>query len=137
MRLSSRLLGSFIVVVLAATPAAAASRTCTSQMVLSGLCASTNQILLGWAVPPGIAAELEAEMCERFGYPMIPCAAPDVAAGRCTSGQLGQTVPTPETRGAFAQRMLGEMLRNLVRERRVRTAQDAARAGVADPGAIE
>ncbi len=126
-----------LLLLLVAAPVSAASRSCTAPLVSAGLCATQAQHLIAFSLPPAVAADLEAEVCDRYGYPLIVCSAADVAAGRCASGQLGQAATTSESRGAFANRMLGELLRNMVRDRRLRTAQDAARTAINEPGAID
>lgn len=123
-----------------AMPASAAVKPCNASRVTAGDCtnASTQTILL-YAVPTADLLEFADDLAEVYGWPTITCTAADVAATppRCAVGQIGQPVTTPETKTAFANRMLGEELRRRVFQRRKRLAAAAAEAGAVNPAAIE
>jgi hypothetical protein len=124
----------------AAAPSWPAVRTCNASRVSAGDCTSAGtQTILLFAFATADLLELADELAEQYGWPTITCAAADVAASpaRCTSGQLGQVVTTPETKTQFGNRMLTEEFRRRILTRRKRLAAAAAEAAAAQPAAIE
>ena len=131
--------GCFLVwVLLQAFPAQAAVKACNASRVTAGDCtnASTQTILL-YALPTADLVEFGDELAESYGWPTITCVAADVTAGRCSAGQLGQAVTTPETKTAFANRMLGAEIQRRILNRRKRLAATSAESAAATPAAIE
>jgi hypothetical protein len=124
---------------LAALPLGAATKTCNASRISAGDCAATSQTILLYALDTSFLLELADDLAELYGWPIIVCTAADVAASpaRCSAGQIGQSVTTPETKNAFASRMLSEELRRRVHNRRKRLAATAAESGAAQPAAIE
>jgi hypothetical protein len=117
-------------------PGHGAIKTCNASRISAGDCASGDTIIL-YAIPTTVLLELADDIAEQYGWPSITCAQADVTAGRCSAGQLGSVVTTPETKNNFANRMISEELRRRVHNRRKRLAAAAAEAGAAQPGAIE
>lgn len=120
--------------------ASAAVKPCNASRVTAGDCtnASTQTILL-YAIPTADLLEFADDLAELYGWPTITCTAADVAASpaRCSAGQIGQPVTTPETKTAFANRMLGEEIRRRVFQRRKRLNAAAGEATAVNPPAIE
>jgi hypothetical protein len=124
----------------AAAPAWPAVKACNASRVSAGDCTSAGtQTILLFAFATADLLELADEIAEQYGWPTITCTAADVAASpvRCTSGQLGQVVTTPETKTQFGNRMLTEEFRRRIHNRRKRLAAASAEAGAPLPGAIE
>ncbi len=121
-------------------PARPAVKACTAARVTAGDCSSTStQTILLFAFSTAELLELADDVADAYGWPTITCTAADVAAtpSRCTSGQIGQVVTTPETKTQFGNRMLAEEFRRRIAARRKRLAAAAAEAGTAQPVAIE
>jgi hypothetical protein len=119
-----------------ALPSHAAIKTCNAARISAGDCVSGDTIVL-FAIPTAVLLELADDIAEQYGWPSITCAQADVTAGRCSAGQLGSVVTTPESKNNFANRMISEELRRRVHNRRKRLAAAAAEAAAAQPGAIE
>ena len=130
----------FLLVAVAA-PARPAVKACNASRVTAGDCPGTGGpfTILLFAFPTTDLVELADEIAEQYGWPTITCTAADVSATspRCTSGQLGQVVTTPETKTQFGNRMLTEEFRRRILTRRKRLAAAAAEAGATQPGVIE
>lgn len=122
-----------------ALPAHAAIKTCNAARISAGDCAATSQTILLYAIDTSLLVEFADDLAEQYGWPTITCTAADVAASpaRCTAGQIGQSVTTPETKNQFANRMLGEEIRRRIHNRRKRLAATAAESGAAQPAAME
>lgn len=121
-------------------PARPAVKACNAARVSAGDCTSAGtQTILLFAFATADLVELADDLAELHGWPTIVCTAADVAASpaRCTSGQLGQVVTTPETRTQFGNRMLTEEFRRRISARRKRLAAAAAEAGTAPPATID
>lgn len=125
-----------ILVMLAAAPSRAIVVACDAASQASGYCTPPEKLLC-YGVDPAWLAKLVADVNEQFGYPTITCAPADVAAARCTSGQLGMAVTTPETAEQFANRMFGVLLALRVYERDKRIAAATAAASVTVPQPID
>ncbi|HEY3492597.1 MAG TPA: hypothetical protein VGK43_06570 [Solirubrobacterales bacterium] len=121
-----------------ALPSHGAIKACNASRVSAGDCTSAGtQTILLYAFETTVLVEFADELAELYGWPTIVCTSADVTAGRCSSGQLGQAVTTPETKNQFANRMLSEEIRRRVHNRRKRLAAAAAEAGATQPGAID
>lgn len=118
----------------------AAIKACNASRVTAGDCTSAGtQTILMYAIDTTVLVEFADDLAEFYGWPTIICTAADAAASpaRCSAGQIGQAVTTPETKNQFANRMLGEEIRRRIHNRRKRLAATSAEAGATQPGAIE
>jgi hypothetical protein len=116
----------------------AAIKARNASRVTVGDCTSAGtQTILLYAFDTTVLQDFADDLAELYGYPTIVCQSADVTAGRCTSGQIGQAVTTPESKNAFANWMLSEEFRRRIHNRRKRLAASAAEAGATQPGAIE
>lgn len=136
-----RILLLAILLAAVAMPARPAVKTCTAARITAGDCPGTGGpfTIILFAFPTADLLELADEIAEQYGWPTIVCTAADVAAApsRCTSGQLGQVVTTPETKTQFGNRMLSEEFRRRIFSRRKRLAAATAEAAATNPAAID
>ena len=120
-------------VLLLAAPASGLVKACDQAMKDAGECNTLGASVMIFEIDPAMETDLVDSVGEQFAYPNIVCAPADVAAGRCSGGQLGLTVITPETKKQFAARMISNLLALRVYNRRVLAAEQAARAAVPLP----
>jgi hypothetical protein len=124
---------------------AAATRACSGALVTAGLCRSTSDALYSLPFstvdPDGAGPQqapsvlITAAFVNLFGYQTpTSCTAALVAAGVCTSGQVGQMVPI--TQSQFVDSQIRAYVLSVVRRYRVVQAVSSAQAtaeATADP----
>jgi hypothetical protein len=139
MKLRLALVLALVLAVIFASPSQAAIKACNASRISAGDCAATSQTIILFAFPTAELVELADDIAELYGWPTIICTAADAAASpaRCTAGQIGQPVTTPESKNAFANRMLGEEIRRRIHNRRKRLAATSAEAAATQPAAID
>lgn len=133
------------VLFLAHAPASAGTRSCTSGMVTLNICRSTTDVAYCLAigtVDPDAAGPLlapSATIADAFAalygwQTPAPCTQDMVAAGICSSGQIGVAVPV--TKAQFADLQVRGFIRDTVRRYLRQQAIAAAAASsdaIADP----
>lgn len=117
--------------------ASAGTRSCTSSMVSLGICRSTSDVAyclpIGTSDPDGAGPLLPPSTTVADAFASLynwqspaPCTADMVAAGICTSGQIGTSVAV--TKAQFADMQVRSYVRDVVRRYLKQQALAAAAA---------
>lgn len=141
----------FLLAVTVCQPVAAGNRNCTAAFVTSGICTVATDRLLYYSISTvdpdnggprlALASELVEGIAIAHSYQAtVICTPALVTAGTCSQVQLdaGASVPNPETKANFADRIIRRNLAGYVRlYREAREEADKRARLAADPSPDE
>ena len=121
-----------VLALLLAVPAGANyfSTTCTQQNADDGFCPQSEVgnawILFGYGLSPSNAVRLRDAVAGIREYQdQVLCDQALIDAGDCIEGERDTMVANPESKNAFADRMLKQIIKNVVRQWETNIAIDA------------
>lgn len=120
---------------LSVASAEAGIKGCNAALVTQNVCDNTTQDHLYVNIAGTARQDVLTAFAKRVGWTAnIVCSQIRVDAGTCTVGQLGQSIPNPETKAKAASRYLRELTKQAVRDEKI---ADAAAAEAAAQTPVE
>ena len=122
-----------LALLLSVASAEAGIKSCNATLVSQNVCDNTTQDHLYINIAGESRQDVVTALAKRVGWTAnIACSQIRVDAGTCTVGQLGQSIPNPETKAKAASRYLRELTKQAVRDEKI-VAAAAAEAAAQTP----
>lgn len=124
-----------LALLLSVASAEAGIKSCNATLVSQNVCDNTTQDHLYINIAGESRQDVVTAFAKRVGWTAnITCSQIAVDAGKCLIGQLGTTIPNPESKAKAASRYLRELTKQAVRDEKI---ADAAAAQAASQAPVE